>query len=659
MDAENQATNRRSIVGRVLCQAVQVLCFPHWCVLIVGFLGTTGLRLRFAEIGLGIGSTGTASGFVAANALMCGLMGTLFVLVERWRRGAVIVALLSLLSLVFVFVWVLDTGSLLRTGTPLQYSHVVLVLSELHLLAGIAGAEVGGVQAGLVLSSPLILLVVSAVFGRRRRKVFRERSEPISVVLPGLLVLLGATLTLTSGFAPQVVLSENVHFRVLGQSLMAEEGTDLGDEVFEPELADPELFGRSGQLPSIVIVLLESTGTNAVEASLTSEGTPNLRSWRELGTVYSHIRTTIPHTSKALVSILCGVYPARNREIVEASDNYPLTCLPHILRTYGYRSLFVQSADGTYERRVALVDRMGFDSFLSPQDRAEWERLGYFNGDEAPMLEQVDTWVNSGAEPFLVVVLTSLTHHPYTAPSSWSDSQSINNGDRPHRYARLVTHADAFAAELTSLLEVFQRPDRLLVVLGDHGEKVATEGLRFHNNVWFEQVLRIPLLFIGPNVATGDVVNHQGSAIDIVPTILAYLDIPIPPLFDGISLASHDGSERFLFSASWLPHHWTSVTRGRFKLVRWSESGEVSLFDTTADVPDEPLIGADHPELRSLARELDREVQAWERNHIIDIESAIYRVRLLYNEQWGCELEGCWHIPTGVGIPSHAIGFEE
>ena len=34
--------------------------------------------------------------------------------------------------------------------------------------------------------------------------------------------------------------------------------------------------------------------------------------------------------------------------LIESADNYPLRCLPHVLAAHGYRSLFMQSADGTF-----------------------------------------------------------------------------------------------------------------------------------------------------------------------------------------------------------------------------------------------------------------------------------------------------------------------
>ena len=636
---------------------VLLLCTPHWCVLSVGLLAAVGLRLTLGDMGPGVGSTGTFAGFLAANALVYGLIGAFFVLVERRSRGLVSELGLSIVTFLVVLGWLLDLGSLLTIGTPLQYSHVALVASEPRLLAGIAHAELGTGPTGLILSSPLIFLALSAGFGRRRRSLSKERGDRISVIFPGVVTIAAALLTLSGGFAPHVTLSENVHFRLLGQALTAEDGASLPSEVFEPTLADPT--GEHRDLPGIVVVVLESTGADAVQASSLGDGMPQLRGWNGPGTVFTQLRTTIPHTSKALVSILCGVYPARNSHLVESSDNYPLTCLPHILRSYGYRTLFVQSADGTYERRPGLVDRMGFDSFLGPQDREEWERLGYFNGDEAPMIEQVDRWIDSGDDPFLVVVLTSLTHHPYHAPSEWEDAESINAGDRPQRHAALVTKADAFLAELAETLGVFDRPDRLFMVLGDHGEQVASEGLRFHNNVWFERVLQVPLFLSGPNVATEDFVDQPGSIIDLTPTILDSLNIPIPPGLDGVSLLSGDAIERPLFSASWLPDQWTSVTWGRFKLVRWSESGRSSLFDLTAPNQEEPLLGSEHPELRELVMDLDEAVQRWERAHIIDLESAAYRPRLLFDGAWGCEPEGCWYTATGAGIPSHSVNFGE
>lgn len=70
--------------------------------------------------------------------------------------------------------------------------------------------------------------------------------------------------------------------------------------------------------------------------------------------------TTTPHTSKAITSVNCGIYPHPETEIYESKPGaIPVRCLAELLGEQGYRSVFFQSATETFEERSQLVENFG------------------------------------------------------------------------------------------------------------------------------------------------------------------------------------------------------------------------------------------------------------------------------------------------------------
>ncbi len=88
------------------------------------------------------------------------------------------------------------------------------------------------------------------------------------------------------------------------------------------------------------------------------------------------------------------------------------------------------------------------------------------------------------------------------------------------------------------LLDALERQgllDRTIVIVaGDHGESLGEHGERDHGIFVYESVLRIPLIIRTPSIEprrVGSVVR----LIDVMPTVLDLLGLPLPPT-DGVSL---------------------------------------------------------------------------------------------------------------------------
>jgi arylsulfatase A-like enzyme len=96
--------------------------------------------------------------------------------------------------------------------------------------------------------------------------------------------------------------------------------------------------------------------------------------------------------------------------------------------------------------------------------------------------------------------------------------------------------------------------DALIVVTSDHGEEFLDHGNWAHGPELYEELVRIPLLFKLPRgEGGGRRVDQQVSLLDVAPTILDLLDLPVPDSFQGRSLlAELQGNKSKSTSIVWL-----------------------------------------------------------------------------------------------------------
>ena len=100
--------------------------------------------------------------------------------------------------------------------------------------------------------------------------------------------------------------------------------------------------------------------------------------------------------------------------------------------------------------------------------------------------------------------------------------------------------------EIGRVLDSIKRfaPDALIIFSSDHGEMLESHSLSCKGPAPYDEITRIPFLVKGG--AADAVCKHPASHIDIVPTVLDYMGIPLPRLLEGRSMLPciHDPAAR-------------------------------------------------------------------------------------------------------------------
>ena len=168
-----------------------------------------------------------------------------------------------------------------------------------------------------------------------------------------------------------------------------------------------------------------------------------------------------------------------------------------------------------------------------------------------------------------------------------------------------IRHVDGYIGRLVESLKSLGIYDRLMfVVVSDHGEHFGehypAEFCNHHGQDFYEEFLKIPLIFKYPHAAAREVVADPASMIDVMPTILDYYGIAMPPHLQGESLWRKKRPDRIVVSEATILGKGVErkmILSGGFKYIvtmqetdprfriNWNKVSERRLFH----LPNDPL----------------------------------------------------------------------
>jgi glucan phosphoethanolaminetransferase (alkaline phosphatase superfamily) len=183
----------------------------------------------------------------------------------------------------------------------------------------------------------------------------------------------------------------------------------------------------------------------------------------------------------------------------------------------------------------------------------------------------------------------------------------------PDRYDDKVLQADGMIRRLFDELGAkHYLDDAVLVVTGDHGEGLG-ERHRAHGWHLYNEDIRIPLLLYdapGPPGAPGAPAATYpdltfGVQVDIAPTILDRLGLPIPASWEGESLL-HPSPERFTHHQTYfLPNRFAVLYRdggSLYKFIATPQYGQEELYDLRNDAREQHDLVKEQPALDARLR---------------------------------------------------------
>lgn len=146
-------------------------------------------------------------------------------------------------------------------------------------------------------------------------------------------------------------------------------------------------------------------------------------------------------------------------------------------------------------------------------------------------------------------------------------------------YDQKLTYLDYWLGNLFSLLEDTKCRDRTLIILtGDHGQALGEHGLSNEHLGLYEEIVRVPLIISCPGrLPAHTEVAPVVSTIDVLPTILDILKMPVDKGAEGVSLVPLISKK----SAGAHERIYAEDCLGRVSMVR---QGDWKLISYNADI---------------------------------------------------------------------------
>ena len=247
--------------------------------------------------------------------------------------------------------------------------------------------------------------------------------------------------------------------------------------------------------------------------------TPHIDALAAGGVRFARAYAQAPHTSFSIASLMTGKYFATLARIAPGEHHEPVAAL---MRSYGWRTA------AFYPPAVFFVDAQKTKAFADSNFDFEYVKFEYI--DAQKRVDQMLAYYDGvGSKRTFVWVHFFEPHEPYVSHPEFP----FGAGD-VDRYDSEIAYTDAAVGRLVAAVRA-KRPGTVVVVAADHGEEFDEHGGRYHGSTLYEEQLHIPLVISVPGIAP-HVVDGQVQLIDVTPTLLNLLDIPVPARMRGTDL---------------------------------------------------------------------------------------------------------------------------
>lgn len=369
-------------------------------------------------------------------------------------------------------------------------------------------------------------------------------------------------------------------------------------------------------------------------------------------------------------TLFTGKYTTSTGMVInEIRMNPDHRCIGHVLGDAGYRTayigkwhLYANEWGNHYDPKNSYIpagpDRLGFDDFFAAYNfhHEYYGEHAYYHlnspkkifveGYEPDAMTSlaVDKLgeLSSQDQPFSMFLSLGTPHDPWTPDNVPAEALERFKDARfslpPNYLPENDPHADdwaklspeerralpdwmrvyyAMAADLDRnvgrVLDAVDRlglrDDTIVVFTSDHGELFGAHGRRA-KNIFYEEAVRVPFLIRWPGkTQPGAVCDACLNTVDLMPTLLSLLGLPVPDAAEGMDLsplvlgrACEEPEFAYMMGTGATAdfrdgYEWRAVRDKRYTYAKYRADGEELLFDNTADPYQTVNLAASEPAL--------------------------------------------------------------
>jgi len=409
--------------------------------------------------------------------------------------------------------------------------------------------------------------------------------------------------------------------------------------------------------PNLLFVFADQLGRNHCGyAGAQQARTPCLDRLAAQGADFFNAVSTMPVCAAFRASLMTGKYPTSTGMVINELRMNPChECFGHVLTRGGYETgyigkwhLYANQLGHHHDPKNSFVppgpNRLGFDGYWAAYNfhheyyRAYYhtdseEKLSYGDGVYEPdgQTELALDFIRRSApseKPFALFLSYGTPHDPWSAtnvpaayramfrdaaipnPPNYQDKNDpyadqwgrLSPGQRRQleawrrNYYAMTANLDWNIGRLLGALDEAGLTEETLVVFtSDHGEMFGAQGRRA-KNIFYEEAARVPFLMRWPGVIPeGAASDACLSTVDILPTVLSLLGLPVPQAAEGMDLSAcargvqGPEPEAALLQntgacAAWEDgHEWRALRDKRFTYAIYRVDRSEHLYDNQKD----------------------------------------------------------------------------
>lgn len=318
------------------------------------------------------------------------------------------------------------------------------------------------------------------------------------------------------------------HFMKLEEatSLVRKEVAYSGAEFVSEEypLLRKTTVSSGKQLPHIVVVVLEGwtgkfidiIGTGKVEGKVV---TPYFNQLIRQGMFFKHFFASGGRTTNGLMALMGGIPDRPGLTAVRTPQILNrFSGLGNIAKTIGYQTLFVTGTDLSFNNKGSIMYHWGFDTLVGKQDlekNPEYKTGPWSYLDEASLDAMHKRLLNVSPEkPIISVIHTGTTHYPYKVPDE--KYRLFGKDTQDSEYLNVLHYADfALAEYMEKAKKAPYFKDTIFFFVSDHSHH------RFLN---YYEDRNVPLLIYAPGKIKPELREDVTSQLDLIPTILGFIE---------------------------------------------------------------------------------------------------------------------------------------
>jgi glucan phosphoethanolaminetransferase (alkaline phosphatase superfamily) len=292
-----------------------------------------------------------------------------------------------------------------------------------------------------------------------------------------------------------------------------------------------------------------------------------------------------------------------------------------LLADQGYPTNFILSGNHDWQGLREMYGT-GQTRYFDGRDSTQFNR-----SDDRVIFEGLDRVPDAGPPAFFFFHLMSVhllgdkldrfrVYQPSGVKSDWNalfrgeyDRETVTNN-----YDNGVRQADATIEELFNRLDrKGYLKDSVIAILSDHGEGLGERGTTNYGHITslFQEFIRIPILIYDPTPAAYANLEFA-TQVDVAPTLVDRLGLPVPACWEGTSLLRPVIAERSIHQTALTTPCYAVIDRSGERMLKYmacSVGRYEELYDLAADPGERNnLIATADPALLARLRE---RLQQW------------------------------------------------